>query len=186
MEVTVLIVEACHFLEEVDLAAFSVKKNMSMGFGNCRNLKIIRGRKGVTLAKFAAIDCLALEHLPEKLRVNGDLDLRGCERLRRLPKGAEIGGDLNMVGCLDWDRALPEGGTVAGKITTDFLPTPLNEDDYRRYQDGKAVAPLLPSGPAPVANPWGDQGAPMRPGKAGRTDLAWGTIKPSWEQGGGK
>jgi hypothetical protein len=58
---------------------------------------------------------IAIESLPEGLRVLGRLELRSCFRLRRLPKDFAVGGSMVLVDC-DALKELPAGLKVAGSL----------------------------------------------------------------------
>ena len=62
--------------------------------------------------------CLVTE-LPEKMIVNGDLDLSDCDALESLPSGLVVKGNLDLSGC-EQIKELPEDLRVDGDLTIDL------------------------------------------------------------------
>lgn len=97
-------------------------KNLSFEFSPIKSLPFaleLRGSLDLSNSK--------IEHLPDNMRIGGDLILRYCENIKSLPKGLYIGGRLDIKG--SGIKALPDDifiGNKEKKKKSDF-------DEYDIY-----------------------------------------------------
>jgi hypothetical protein len=81
-----------------------------------------------------------LETLPEGTVIRTGVTVNNCPAFRSLPNHLKCGGGLEVRGCPAWDRILPEGLEVGGKVVTDGHPKGATLAQWRawyRFGPGK-------------------------------------------------